>query len=136
MADSDVVSTNKKTKSKKAVKCSVESKIETSSPEEIARWLSALKEENSKLKQRVKALEDSQKSEPKSDQGRGLQVNAKAPNGSLSAAYGFVGSRVRPKDAAKAEVWGVEAAPAALREVEGDEEELVSLSIAEGVILI
>ena len=112
----------KTTKAKKPVKCSVDSKIETSSPEEIARWLSALKEENSKLKQRVKALEASQVSESKSEKGRELQVPAKAPNGSLSAAYGFVGSRVRPKDAAKAEVWGVEAAPAALREVEGHEE--------------
>jgi hypothetical protein len=111
-------SSNKPTKSKKSNKCTVESKLETSSPEEIARWLSALKEENSKLKQRVKVLEDSQKSESNSDKGR--EVPAKAPNGSLSAAYGFVGSRVRPKDAAKAEVWGVEAAPAALKEVEGE----------------
>ena len=118
MAESQVL--NKTTKSKKPVKYSVESKIETSSPDEIARWLTALKEENSKLKQRLKALEDSRKSEAKSEKGRDLQVSAKAPNGSLSAAYGFVGSRVRPKDAAKAEVWGVEAAPAALREVEGE----------------
>jgi hypothetical protein len=124
MADSELSpSPSQTTKSKKSGKCSVESKIETSSPDEIARWLTALKEENSKLKQRVKALEDSQKSEPKSEKGRDLQVPAKAPNGSLSAAYGFVGSRVRPKDAAKAEVWGVEAAPAALRGVVGEEEE-------------
>ena len=94
-------------------------KLSSSSPEEIAKWISALKEENLRLRQKVKCLEEEKKSKLDHDSMDSKTTLKKAPNGSLSAAYGFKGSRVRPKDAAKAEIWGSEAAPAALGEVEG-----------------
>ena len=103
---------------KKASKTDLVSKIVASSPEEIAQWISALKDENLRLRQRLKSAEGSAKTGTESNHSE-KKFPAKAPNGTLSAAYGFVGSRVRPKDAAKAEIWGDEAAPAALREVEG-----------------
>ena len=94
-------------------------KLSSSSPEEIAKWISALKEENLRLRQKVKCLEEEKKSKLDHDSMDSKTTLKKAPNGALSAAYGFKGSRVRPKDAAKAEIWGSEAAPAALGEVEG-----------------
>jgi hypothetical protein len=103
---------------KKNPKLDLVDKIKASSSEEIAQWISALKDENLKLRQQLRSIGGSQKSQSP-DPGRDKKIPAKAPNGTLSAAYGFVGSKVRPKDAAKAEIWGSEAAPAALREVEG-----------------
>ncbi len=90
--------------------------VHQKSPVEIAHWISALIEQNKQLQRRLKSLDETSQSK---ESATHQKIPGKSKNGSMEAAYGFVGCHVRPKDAAKAEVWGTEAAPARIKAVEG-----------------